>query len=1438
MTAVVSSSEALPGTAEYLATKLTGHDYACVHFPKINAKHDSIPYRLGLFSASSGDISLLETRKLCIKCFEDVVPNGNYNYWLEADATQLSAYELGKHEEEADAVLSNLKIWFQMLAKARKLSTSTETVSMLPTMHKAGSEGYVPGQGRTPGRLEHNADLVSKLKPEAWKRLRKLGKPFYITALHPDAPSNFVEAKKAAIDALIVIARGRDINANEVTGRTSKVIAMSPLPNDKAITVETPKRKRPKELAAGLPGSRPTLSIVDTDFNHDLLPSPELVHHHVMPDEVQARKARTYSHPSLENIVEDLNTTSTPKKARQTLSAKPLMDPEEVLSRPLRTITRRTTSAESGGLEIDISRAVELSHRSMTAPATVWSSDKKAVSKVVSPPVGKRSHSSMISPTSGSEPAQRSSNSIPDEVSHLKNTLRRPKIEVSEKSSHSELYVSHLARQSHTTRTAASSHNQNAISGTSFVNNPANLTVDADFKKRAEIREGKKRSGSTPAVKTTPNRIPTGGNAYRDDIASHALIPRPRYEKATTTPRLTSTMFTDWSEEEAEPLPPKPTSMQRARVSKPSTTLSSSKVTDPLEIRASKSSPTAQAPKVLRSKSQTAISDLGHTVSRVESSSTRKQALASTSITPQRVSHTIATGSRPAKTVSSSKRVTPAVLPPISRNSTALITAKKRHPVATNEGDSKSDYTGPVVQRSRAPVKASQLTDEWSPGTRVLGQSPESSLRSSPIRVTSRPTKAVIPSNSVASKALQSVNPRPSLKDATRVDSKLLPSSKLQIHTAVKTSRSKVKDHLDTSDIEEYRPTASKPHASSINRPHIPTISMPHLPSISMPHIPSIKVPYISTLSKPQRPPKPAKLSSPPVCRTHSTPLDVGHPTKSSASSIMATTGADLRQGLKVSSRLSPRPTATKHSSIDYSVSRPLRKSEASTLSADPIEKLSSTVSGRPSSSQAQSKPLDILSQSPSTTASGKADLAAKGKTMLEHYENVLGDKLHAGGSNATGISGMMSKAKGLAEGVVSKKGLKYAGGAVLAGGLAFGGYEAINSLDDGALSADVTGAMHDIGSWPGDIESDIENSGIGKDVTGWADNAEQEAGTLESDIEHEADHVGSEVEDGLSGARDYVEDEYHDMTGHLEHGVSDVAGEFGNLGNDLEHGKDELEDEFERGGHDIEQEGEDIGQDIEGGMHDLESSAVKGFDSMGSGIEHAWSDVESDVDGATHDIGTHLEDMESDIGSRLADARNYVEDEFSQAGSEFDAAKDDLESDAEDGLHDVQGVLGGVGSEIEDGVDDVASDLDDAEDNLESDAEDAIDDVGGAFGDVESDLEDGVSDIDGFVSRGIGSDLEDMGSDVEDGIHDDERGLGHDLEDAGHVSDADDDEESDHTHEHDEDEHDEEHSQVHMSEEEDRSDRSYEEEEDDEESYDDRHDDKSDGRELDVDSD
>jgi hypothetical protein len=184
----------IPGSAEYVAARLTGRELACPHLPKYrvgDARHQQrYPSRLGFFHASSIEtrISFLDTSKLCPQCLAAVVPDG-FTYW------------------STSVPLSN--------TSPNRVASSSD--SSYPLLFQAGTEEFhhnqlrpdstsVPSSLRT-APLTIGLPCVDGAK-EAWQWLQAERKPFYIDQLHLTKGWSPLAEIAAEMDSIICRAVG------------------------------------------------------------------------------------------------------------------------------------------------------------------------------------------------------------------------------------------------------------------------------------------------------------------------------------------------------------------------------------------------------------------------------------------------------------------------------------------------------------------------------------------------------------------------------------------------------------------------------------------------------------------------------------------------------------------------------------------------------------------------------------------------------------------------------------------------------------------------------------------------------------------------------------------------------------------------------------------------------------------------------------------------------------------------------------------------------------------------------------------------------------------------------------------------------------------------------------------------------------------------------
>jgi hypothetical protein len=201
-----------PGTAEYLALKLTGPGHSCRHFPKMFtlANGVKVPTVLGFFHASSAesmDVSYVDTRKLCKACYEDAVPEG-YSVWTTyASAVPvvlpdvLIAGKLGEAVKPRLTVNNDkLQGWLNPGFLPTITSDKMEKMTLFPSFVYVGTEvfrdnlrEFLPSEiieesnGRKSGHRNVAPSIpipIGSEAPQAWEWIKAERKPFYIDQLH------------------------------------------------------------------------------------------------------------------------------------------------------------------------------------------------------------------------------------------------------------------------------------------------------------------------------------------------------------------------------------------------------------------------------------------------------------------------------------------------------------------------------------------------------------------------------------------------------------------------------------------------------------------------------------------------------------------------------------------------------------------------------------------------------------------------------------------------------------------------------------------------------------------------------------------------------------------------------------------------------------------------------------------------------------------------------------------------------------------------------------------------------------------------------------------------------------------------------------------------------------------------------------------------------
>ncbi|KAI0890816.1 hypothetical protein F4806DRAFT_485141 [Annulohypoxylon nitens] len=193
---------ALPGSAEWLSTHLTGLGFGCKHLQKYSIRNEQIdsvfPSRLGFFynaAENNARISFLDTKKLCNNCLALVVPEG-YNCWLtsKCPSTGPQSNSLCLPPPSASPSLESFPLFFQAgterLFDVHGMPRVAVKLCLQATAPVAVPMPQLPG-----------------LK-EAWGWIQCQRKPFYIDQLHLTKGWNNLAQRAAERDCIIVQKHG------------------------------------------------------------------------------------------------------------------------------------------------------------------------------------------------------------------------------------------------------------------------------------------------------------------------------------------------------------------------------------------------------------------------------------------------------------------------------------------------------------------------------------------------------------------------------------------------------------------------------------------------------------------------------------------------------------------------------------------------------------------------------------------------------------------------------------------------------------------------------------------------------------------------------------------------------------------------------------------------------------------------------------------------------------------------------------------------------------------------------------------------------------------------------------------------------------------------------------------------------------------------------
>ncbi|RYP60578.1 hypothetical protein DL771_010469 [Monosporascus sp. 5C6A] len=222
------------GSAESIASLLTGRGFCCPHFPKYHVGsglgQGQYPSRLAFFHTTGGDtrISFLDTNKLCSECLNLAVPDG-FNFW----STSATVRDIRARDSRASQTTPSLPSrWLDMASSS----------DSYPRLFQAGTEGfpqnnlgarYIASHCVAPPKTVHIPQLTGA--KEAWQWLQDQRKPFYIDQLHLNKGWSPFGEMMAYNDSAIAEETGVAFNlASQTTEQKTKKAKKAPLHDDKA----------------------------------------------------------------------------------------------------------------------------------------------------------------------------------------------------------------------------------------------------------------------------------------------------------------------------------------------------------------------------------------------------------------------------------------------------------------------------------------------------------------------------------------------------------------------------------------------------------------------------------------------------------------------------------------------------------------------------------------------------------------------------------------------------------------------------------------------------------------------------------------------------------------------------------------------------------------------------------------------------------------------------------------------------------------------------------------------------------------------------------------------------------------------------------------------------------------------------------------------------
>ena len=189
----------IPGSAEYLSTKLTAPGPSCPHRGnRPSSGQAKYPTVLAFFHRDGASISYLETNRLCGSCLDAAVPSG-FNVW--------SLYNALTKENGG---LAPSQLW---------LKNAKSSSKCYPAAFQAGTEAFSalgPSARKDPVTVPRPSIPGAS---ESWRWIRRERKPFYLDHLHLVQHWTLASESAAASDSALSIKTGSVFDDSAVAPR-------------------------------------------------------------------------------------------------------------------------------------------------------------------------------------------------------------------------------------------------------------------------------------------------------------------------------------------------------------------------------------------------------------------------------------------------------------------------------------------------------------------------------------------------------------------------------------------------------------------------------------------------------------------------------------------------------------------------------------------------------------------------------------------------------------------------------------------------------------------------------------------------------------------------------------------------------------------------------------------------------------------------------------------------------------------------------------------------------------------------------------------------------------------------------------------------------------------------------------------------------------------